>query len=120
MPRSAKAKRLQRKMARRLRQEAARLAELKKTAPEMFRLCGDKPCCQGRNADGRPCQRPAVTETTYIPRMRCCYLCWEHIAFYGLYATYRLAKVAGTAHLSWDEYCAYFPKECEEILEKGW
>ena len=101
-----------------IKKEEKRLKKMKLVEPELFRRCGDVPCCQSRNQDGSMCNRPAMTDRTFIRRMKCCYLCWQHALTYGVYGLYRLAKLAGTLHLDWDSYCALYPEECNQILKK--
>lgn len=105
-------KRLEQELAR----EQKKLKNLKLVEPELFRRCGDSPCCQAQNRDGSLCTRPAMTSKTYINRLKCCYLCWQHALSYGVYGLYRLAKLATEAQLDWDSYCVLNPEECEKIL----
>ncbi len=109
---------MKRRLMRELAEENRNLRDLQLTHPEMFRRCGDLPCCQALNTDGSLCMRQAMTTKTYIQKVRCCYLCWQHALIYGVYLTYKLVKLAGTAHLDWDTYCAYYPDECEAMLKR--
>lgn len=118
MPTQKKIRRLQKDLQKELRRENIRLRKLKLTNPEMFRRCGDVPCCQATNEDGSYCSRPALTDKSYIEKVRCCYLCWQHALSFGVYLTYKLAKLAGTAHLDWDSYCALYPEECDVMLKR--
>lgn len=112
-----KARIVQNKIIKELKAEKKNICQLRLAHPEMFRKCGDSPCCQATNTDGTLCTRPAMTDKSYIKTIRCCYLCWQHALIYGVYITYKLAKLAGTAHLDWDSYCAYYPNECDDMLK---
>lgn len=100
-----------------IKKEKKALAKLSRQLPELFRKCSGKPCCQAQTVDGYMCTRPAMSEYTYIKRLRCCFLCWQHALAYGVYGLLKIAKSAATAHMDMDEYCAYFPEECNEMLE---
>lgn len=105
------------KLKQELAEEKRILRELKLNNPEMFRRCGDKPCCQAYNIDGSECSRQAMTEKTYIKSVRCCYLCWQHSLVYGVYVLFKVAKSAAEAQLSWEDYCSYYPDECLNYIK---
>jgi len=109
-------KKIPRKVTRQLVAEQRKLNELRSQYPEIFRKCGDKPCCQAVTKNGKLCSRPAFTDKLYLVKLRCCYLCWQHATSFGVYFAAKLAKSLATAHMDMDEYCYYFPDECEEML----
>lgn len=110
-------KQLRIRLAKELREEKERLKELKLNNPEMFRRCGNKPCCQAMNTNGTPCTRPAMTEKTYVQSLRCCYLCWQHSLIYGVYVLFKIAKSAAESQLSWEEYCSIHPDKCDTYIQ---
>lgn len=103
-------------LKKRLETEAKTLESLKLAYPEMFRKCGNSPCCQAQNENGTMCSRQAMTSRTYIQRIRCCYLCWQHAKMYGVYIISKLAMAVYNSNLSMDEYCVLYPEECEKML----
>lgn len=43
-------------------------------------------------------------------------MCWQHALASGVYTIIKILKMAGTYEMDMDEYCTYFPEECEEML----
>jgi len=99
------------------KKDLKKLKQLKKTNPELFRMCGSIPCCQSRTLKGELCHRPAMTQSTYIKKVRCCFLCWQHATFYGMYGLLQFFKLAAEKDLTWDEYCFMYPEYCDEKLK---
>lgn len=116
MPPKKKIRNLKYKLEKELQRETSIILKLKKTNPELFRICEGKTCCQAIKHDGTPCTRPAVTDKTYIKRLRCCFLCWQHSLIYGVYLTYKVVKTLTEKDLSMDEWCRLYPEECMEYL----
>jgi hypothetical protein len=110
-------KRIPSRVRNEIKKEKKRLKKLKISYPEIFRKCGNYPCCQAVNQNGNLCSRPAMTDKTYFQSLRCCYLCWQHALSYGVYGLLKIAKSASTMHMDMDEYCAYFPEECDEMIQ---
>lgn len=108
---------LRRRYKKEIRKELSNLKKLKLEHPAMFRKCGDKPCCMALTEQGQPCSRPAMTSKTYIKRLKCCYLCWQHSLIYGVYVLFKIAKNIGTMDMEWDDYCSNFPDDCNEYLK---
>lgn len=104
--------------AKREREEIERLKKLRLDHPDLYRLCGDdqKPCCQARTLDGYKCMRAALTTKSYINRVKCCLLCWQHALAYGVYGLLKVGQMAAENTLSWDEYCNLYPEKCDEYF----
>lgn len=103
-----------------IQDELHNLREIKEEHPAMFRICNRRkkiPCCQAETEQGVKCTRTAMFGgNTYIKQFKCCYLCWQHAKVFGVYGIYKIAKLALESQLSWEEYCAYYPKECNKTL----
>jgi hypothetical protein len=115
-------KKLPTKIRNQLKKEKKILKNLKLKFPEIFRKCGKYPCCQAETKNGVFCTRPALTDKTYFQSLRCCYLCWQHALSYGVYGLLKISKAASTSHMDMDEYCYYFPDECDDMINtiKSW
>ena len=120
MPKRKQLRKHREKLRQKLIQEGERLKNLRLTDPDLFRLCGpyNRPCCQALTHDGTLCKREALTTSTYINRLKCCLLCWQHAIGYGVYGILKVVQGAAENQLSWDEYCAIHPKECLKYFEK--
>ena len=121
---SRRGKRIAKYIARnkaKVEEELHNLRQLRKDHPAMFRICNKRlniPCCQATTQDGVQCSREAMFGgKTYIKRFKCCYLCWQHAKVYGVYGVYKITKMALESQLSWEDYCYYYPQECNKMLK---
>ena len=120
MPHASTTKKL-RKIAKMKARELEQLKKLRLSHPDLYRKCGrnkDQPCCQAKNLDGSRCSRAALTSRTYIQRIKCCMLCWQHSMFFSVYGILKIGQMAAESSLDWDTYCLLHPNKCEEYFKK--
>jgi hypothetical protein len=99
--------------------ELETLRKLRISHPALYRKCGPnrEPCCQAITEDGYRCTRAALTTKSYIHRVRCCLLCWQHALIYGVYGLLKIGQAAAESTLSWEDYCFLYPEKCEAYFE---
>lgn len=97
--------------------EIKQLKKLRRQHPDLYRKCGKYTCCQAMTKDGRRCSRAALSKRTYIHKVKCCLLCWQHALIYGVYGLYKVSQMAVESNYSWDEYCALYPNKCEAYFK---
>ena len=117
MKNSPKTIKLKRLMDSEIKKELELLKKMKKY-PELFRRCGEVPCCQAKTAKGETCSRPSLTDKTYFKKFQCCYFCWQHALQAGVYVLFTVAKNISSKDMTYDEYYAHYPEECEKMLIK--
>jgi len=85
---------INKRIRKQLEREKERLRKIRVAFPEMFKVCdaNGTPCCQAATSEGVQCKRPALTTRTYYQRVRCCYLCWQQEAMYGVYGILATCK----------------------------
>lgn len=118
---TAKRKKKLRKIFAAKKRELEELKKLRLTHPDLYKRCGrnkDQPCCQATNLDGSKCSREALTSRTYIRKVKCCLLCWQHSTVFGLYGLFKVAQMAAESSLDWDTYCVLHPAKCESYFKK--
>ena len=118
MKKKLSSKKIKREIRRAERRAAKELEKLSNIRPDLFRRCGGDYCCQAMTKEGVQCSRPAMLGAkTYIQKINCCMLCWQHASQVGLYALYKGLQFMNERNMSWDEYCALNPEYCTDILK---
>ena len=118
MKKKLSAKKIKREIRRKERKAAKELEKLSNARPDLFRRCGGNYCCQATTADGHQCTRPSMLGAkTYIKKINCCMLCWQHASQVGLYGLYKGMQFMHERNMSWDEYCALNPEYCTDMFK---